>query len=118
MKLKEKNNCSIFLTAGYPELNSAVQIAVELEKSGVDMIELGIPFSDPLADGPVIQEASAVALKNGMNLSLLLEQVRIIKNSVSIPIVLMGYLNPIDQFGMENFLKIARDSGVDGLIYT
>jgi len=116
MKLKKENNCSIFLTAGYPKLDSTVKLAIELEKAGADLIELGIPFSDPMADGPVIQESSAIALKNGMTLPLLLEQVKEIKKVVSIPIVLMGYLNPVYQYGLEAFLKACSTIGVDGLI--
>jgi tryptophan synthase alpha chain len=93
-----------------------VLIAQQLEKSGADIIEIGIPFSDPIADGPVIQASNKVALDNGMTLPLLLEQVREIRNTVSIPIILMGYLNPVYQYGMDKFLADAKASGVDGLI--
>ncbi|MFT5819415.1 MAG: tryptophan synthase alpha chain [Crocinitomix sp.] len=116
MKLNKKNNCSIFLTAGYPHLNSAPQLVKELENAGVDFIELGIPFSDPLADGPVIQETSAIALNNGMTLDILFQQVVEIKETTSIPIVLMGYFNPIYTYGVEQFLKQCNALGVDGLI--
>jgi tryptophan synthase alpha chain len=91
-------------------------IAQCLEKAGVDIIEIGIPFSDPIADGPTIQESNKIALDNGMNLHLLLEQVREIRKSVSLPIILMGYLNPVLQFGFEKFVKEAVRVGVDGLI--
>lgn len=104
------------MTAGYPELDSTVDLAIELEKSGADLIEIGIPFSDPMADGPVIQESSAIALKNGMNLGILFDQVKEIKKQVKIPIVLMGYFNPIYQYGVEAFLEACQSFGVDGLI--
>jgi tryptophan synthase alpha chain len=91
-------------------------IAEELEKAGADMIEIGIPFSDPIADGPTIQQSNKVALENGMTVKLLLEQVKEIRKRVSIPIILMGYLNPVMQYGVEKFCKEASASGVDGLI--
>lgn len=116
MKLKAKNNCSIFVTAGYPELNSAVKIVPELEKAGVDLVELGIPFSDPLADGETIQEASAIALKNGMTLDILFEQLKEIKKQTRIPIVLMGYFNPILRYGVAHFLARCAEFELDGLI--
>ena len=116
MKLNKQNNCSIFLTAGYPQLNSAPKLAQELENAGVDFIELGIPFSDPLADGPVIQETSAIALNNGMTIEILFEQVAEIKMNSTLPIVLMGYFNPIYTYGVERFLKQCKALGVDGLI--
>src|SRR5688572_30293923 len=90
---KNKNILSVFYTAGFPNLNDTVSVAILLEKSGVDMIEIGIPFSDPIADGPTIQQSNKVALTNGMNVKLLLDQVKTIRESVSIPIILMGYLN-------------------------
>lgn len=110
------NLLSVFYTAGYPALGDTVRIAGALESAGVDMIEIGIPFSDPVADGPVIQESNHVALENGMNLHLLLDQVREIRKTVKVPIVLMGYLNPILQYGVENFCRDAAAAGVDGLI--
>ncbi len=116
MKLNKKNNCSIFLTAGYPQLNSAPKLVEELENAGIDFIELGIPFSDPLADGPVIQETSTIALNNGMTIDVLFEQVAEIKMNSALPIVLMGYFNPIYTYGVEKFLKQCKALGVDGLI--
>jgi tryptophan synthase alpha chain len=113
---KQKNILSIFLTAGFPELNSTPAIAKQLEEAGVDLIEIGIPFSDPVADGPTIQESNSVALKNGMTVKLLLNQIKEIRKNVSIPIILMGYLNPVMQYGFEKFCKEAAANGVDGLI--
>lgn len=115
---KEKSSgiLSIFFTAGYPQLDSAIEIATGLEAAGVDLIEIGIPFSDPVADGPVIQESNKVALQNGMNLKLLLQQAKAIRQQVSLPIILMGYINPILQYGVEKFCSDCQDAGVDGLI--
>jgi tryptophan synthase alpha chain len=113
---KKSNILSVFYTAGFPSLQDTVSIAQQLEKSGADIIEIGIPFSDPIADGPVIQASNKVALDNGMNLALLLEQVKELRKTVSLPIVLMGYLNPVYQYGIEKFLTDAKNSGVDGLI--
>lgn len=107
---------SVFYTAGYPALKDTVNIAVELEKAGVDMIEIGIPFSDPVADGPVIQASNKVALDNGMNLALLLSQLKEIRQMVRIPIILMGYVNPVMQYGFDRFCKEAVAAGADGLI--
>ena len=115
-KEKKKNVLSVFFTAGFPALNSAKGIAKTLEEAGVDMIEIGIPFSDPIADGPTIQESNKIALENGMSVKLLLEQVKEIRKEVSIPIILMGYLNPVLQYGVEKFCKEAAANGVDGLI--
>lgn len=113
---KKKNILSIFFTAGFPELNSTKVIAKALEKDGVDMIEIGIPFSDPIADGPTIQASNKIALDNGMSVKVFLEQVKEIRKEVSIPIILMGYLNPVLQYGVEKFCKEAAVIGVDGLI--
>jgi tryptophan synthase alpha chain len=115
-KAKRKNVLSVFYTAGFPSLHDTVLIAQQLEKSGVDLIEIGIPFSDPIADGPTIQQSNKVALGNGMTVKLLLEQVREIRKTVSLPIILMGYLNPVLQYGLEKFCTEASASGVDGLI--
>ncbi len=113
---KKSNILSVFYTAGFPKLNDTIAIAKELEMAGVDLIEIGIPFSDPIADGPVIQESNNVALANGMSVSLLLRQVEEIRHSVRLPIILMGYLNPIIQFGVEKFCAEASAAGVDGVI--
>ena len=116
-KLKEdKKLLSIYFTAGYPSLNDTVQIIQDLEKNGVDMIEIGLPFSDPLADGPTIQESSTQALKNGMTTELLFNQLKDIRKSVSIPLIVMGYLNPMLQYGVEAFCKKCHEIGIDGLI--
>nr|WP_321378841.1 tryptophan synthase subunit alpha [uncultured Bacteroides sp.] len=111
-----KGILSVYFTAGYPNLDDTVTIIRELEKKGVQMIEIGIPFSDPMADGPVIQNASTQALSNGMTLKLLFEQIRDIRHHVKIPLILMGYLNPIMQYGFESFCRKCVECGVDGMI--
>lgn len=117
LKLQEnKKILSIYFTAGYPNLNDTVSIIKELENSGVDMIEIGLPFSDPLADGPVIQESSTKAIANGMTTKLLFEQLASIRNEVQIPLIIMGYLNPMLQFGIEAFCAKCQEVGIDGLI--
>jgi tryptophan synthase alpha chain len=113
---KKSGILNVFYTAGFPQRDSTHVIARALEAAGVDMIEIGIPFSDPIADGPVIQESNKIALDNGMNVKLLLEQVKEIRESVKIPIILMGYLNPVMQYGIARFCKDAAACGVDGLI--
>ena len=116
-KLQEnKKLLSIYFTAGYPNLDDTVSIIQDLEKSGVDMIEIGLPFSDPLADGPTIQASSTQALKNGMTTTLLFKQLENIRETVSIPLLIMGYFNPILQYGVEAFCKKCQDIGIDGLI--
>ncbi|WP_418511353.1 tryptophan synthase subunit alpha [Corallibacter sp.] len=113
---EDKKLLSIYFTAGYPNLNDTVEIIQDLEKSGVDMIEIGLPFSDPLADGPTIQASSTQALKNGMTTEVLFKQLKDIRKSVSIPLIIMGYFNPILQFGVEAFCKKCNEIGIDGLI--
>ena len=113
---QNKKLLSIYFTAGYPKINDTVSIIHELEKSGVDMIEIGLPFSDPLADGPTIQASSTAALQNGMTTKLLFEQLRTIRESVTIPLLIMGYFNPILQFGVEAFCRKCAETGIDGLI--
>jgi tryptophan synthase alpha chain len=113
---KKQNLLSVYYTAGFPNLKDTIAIAIALEKAGADIIEIGVPFSDPIADGPVIQESNNIALQNGMTVKLLLEQVAEIRRVVELPIILMGYLNPIMQFGMEAFCRAASKAGVDGLI--
>ncbi|MFZ5939740.1 MAG: tryptophan synthase subunit alpha [Bacteroidota bacterium] len=107
---------SVYLTAGYPGPDDTVPLIQALADSGVDMIEVGMPFSDPLADGKVIQGSSQVALRNGMSVRRLFEQLAGIREHVSIPLVLMGYLNPVLQFGIKDFLSACRETGIDGLI--
>jgi tryptophan synthase alpha chain len=113
---KKKNILSIYFTAGYPKLNDTIEIICSLQKAGVDLVEVGFPFSDPMADGPVIQKSNQTALYNGMNLDVLFSQLEGIKGSVDIPIVLMGYLNPAYKYGMEKFCSRCSESGVSGLI--
>ena len=116
-KLKEnKKLLSIYFTAGYPKLDDTVTIIEQLENSGVDMIEIGLPFSDPLADGPTIQGSSEIALKNGMTTVKLFEQLKDIRKTVKIPLIIMGYFNPILQFGVEEFCKQCAEIGIDGFI--
>src|SRR5690606_26260076 len=116
-KLQEnKKLLSIYFTAGYPNLDDTVTIIQNLEKNGVDMIEIGLPFSDPLADGPTIQASSTQALKNGMTTEVLFNQLKDIRKTVSIPLIIMGYFNPILQYGVEAFCKKCQEVGIDGLI--
>lgn len=120
-KIEENNQASnkllsIYFTAGYPKLNDTVSIIESLEQSGVEMIEIGLPFSDPLADGPTIQESSTQALQNGMTSEILFEQLKNIRNKVEIPLIIMGYFNPIFQYGVEEFCKKCAETGIDGLI--
>ncbi|HKK82305.1 MAG TPA: tryptophan synthase subunit alpha [Prolixibacteraceae bacterium] len=113
---KKENLLTIYFTAGYPELNDTGAIIKELEASGADIIEVGMPFSDPVADGPTIQASSLQALNNGMGIKVLLEQLKAIKNEVNIPILLMGYINPIWKYGVEKFMADCEEAGVSGLI--
>ncbi|HEY9184518.1 MAG TPA: tryptophan synthase subunit alpha [Salegentibacter sp.] len=113
---QDKKLLSIYFTAGYPEPEDTISIIKDLEKSGVDFIEIGLPFSDPLADGPTIQESSGVALKNGMTTKRLFKQLEGIREEVEIPLIIMGYFNPILQFGVEEFCKKCAAVGIDGLI--
>lgn len=113
---KKNGILSVYFTAGYPQLNDTVTILKELQTKGIDMVEIGIPFSDPMADGPVIQEAATQALHNGMSLHLLFEQLEGIRKEVDIPLILMGYLNPVMQFGFEAFCRKCVEVGVDGMI--
>ncbi|MFT6934536.1 MAG: tryptophan synthase alpha chain [Maribacter sp.] len=116
-KLQEdKKLLSIYFTAGYPALNDTVKIIQDLENNGVDMIEIGLPFSDPLADGPTIQESSTTALKNGMTTEVLFNQLKDIRKTVRIPLIVMGYFNPMLQYGVEAFCKRCYDIGIDGII--
>lgn len=112
----KKKLLSIFTTAGFPHLESTIPVCKALESSGVDMIEIGFPFSDPLADGPTIQKSNTTALENGMNLKKLFEQLEELRPQIKIPVLLMGYLNPIIQFGFEAFCQKCNQVGIDGLI--
>jgi tryptophan synthase alpha chain len=116
-KLQEdKKLLSIYFTAGYPNLDDTVSIIQNLEKSGVDFIEIGLPFSDPLADGSTIQASSTQALKNGMTTEVLFNQLKNIRESVSIPLIIMGYFNPVLQYDVEAFCEKCNEIGIDGLI--
>lgn len=113
---KRNGILSVYFTAGFPSLNDTGGILRALQAGGIDMAEVGIPFSDPMADGPVIQEASTRALRNGMSLRLLFNQLEGIRNEIHIPLILMGYLNPIMQFGFESFCRRCTETGIDGMI--
>ena len=113
---KKEPILSIYFTAGYPNLNCTLEIAETLEKAGADFIEIGFPYSDPVADGPIIQHSSQKALEHGMNLNLLFSQLKELRSRVSIPVLLMGYVNPVLQFGMEKFCAACSEVGVDGVI--
>ncbi|MBC7615459.1 MAG: tryptophan synthase subunit alpha, partial [Pedobacter sp.] len=113
---KKKGLLSIYYTAGYPNLTDTLQIAEALEESGADFIEIGFPYSDPVADGPTIQASSKQALDNGMNLGILFEQLKDLRKTVTIPILLMGYVNVVLQYGVANFCKKCKDVGIDGCI--
>lgn len=111
-----KDILSIYFTAGYPKLDDTVSILQELQKAGVDFVEIGMPFSDPVADGPTIQHSSEVALANGMTVKLLFDQLKDIRKTISIPLVLMGYINPVLQYGIEAFCAKCGEIGIDGVI--
>ena len=113
---KNEKLLSLYFCAGAPTLDGTADVILTLQRRGISMIEVGIPFSDPMADGPVIQDAASLALKNGMTLSKLFAQLEAIKDQVQIPLLLMGYLNPIMQYGMEAFCQRCVDSGVSGMI--
>lgn len=113
---KKEQILSIYFTAGYPNLDDTVPMIQTLQKNGVDLIEIGMPFSDPVADGPVIQHSSLIALQNGMSIRKLFEQLKNIRQSVDIPLILMGYINPVLQYGVEAFCQKCSEIGIDGLI--
>lgn len=113
---KQKDILSIYFTAGFPHLDDTSKVIKELAVNGIDLIEVGIPFSDPMADGPTIQESGTIALNNGMTLKVLFVQLKDIRKDVTIPLIMMGYLNPIMQYGFENFCKQCKEIGIDGAI--
>lgn len=115
-KRKNRKVLNIYCTAGYPQPDSTVRIIRSLEENGADLVELGMPYSDPLADGPVIQESSSIAIANGMTIKKLFEQLKQLRKSSAIPVILMGYMNPVLQYGFEKFCADAAAVGVDGLI--
>jgi tryptophan synthase alpha chain len=115
---QQKNSriLNVYCTAGYPTLQSTVNIMRSLQKNGADLIELGMPYSDPLADGPVIQASSAKALQNGMTISTLFDQLKDFRKDITVPVILMGYLNPLLQYGFDRFCARAAEAGIDGII--
>lgn len=113
---KKNKVLNIYCTAGYPQLNSTVEVLHALQNNGADLIEIGMPYSDPLADGEIIQASSAVALQNGMTIEVLFQQLQNVRTGIELPIILMGYMNPILQFGIEKFCAKAKEVGVDGVI--
>lgn len=113
---KKARILNMYCTAGYPKLNSTLEVMKALQKSGTDIIELGMPYSDPLADGPVIQRSGAIALQNGMSIATLFKQLKEFRKEIWVPVILMGYLNPVLQYGFERFCSQAAESGIDGLI--
>ena len=114
--LKRDPVLTVYFTAGFPNLNSTIEVMKALQDHGADMIEIGMPFSDPLADGPVIQQSSKAALDNGMNIPVLFEQLKNMRDHIQLPVVLMGYMNPVMQFGIKKFCAAAKAVGVDGVI--
>lgn len=116
LQKKANNILNVYCTAGYPHLDSTTEVMKALHDNSADIIELGMPYSDPLADGPVIQQSSSVALANGMTIKKLFEQLKDFRKSISIPVVLMGYMNPVLQYGFEKFCSDAAAVGIDGLI--
>ena len=113
---KKDRVLSIYFTAGFPKLEDTIPVMEAIEAGGADIIEIGIPYSDPIADGPTIQDSNTIALDNGMSMKKLFEQLKGFRAKVHLPVVLMGYLNPIIQFGMEEFCQKCKEVGVDGLI--
>jgi len=113
---KKKDILNVYCTAGYPHLDDTLKVLSSLQKYGADMVEVGMPYSDPLADGPVIQQSSMTALQNGMTIQKLFEQLKDCRKDFHLPLILMGYLNPVMQFGIEKFCRQAKEAGVDGII--
>jgi tryptophan synthase alpha chain len=113
---KKKNILSIYFTAGFPQLNDTREILYALQKHGADLVEIGMPYSDPLADGPVIQHSNMVAIRNGITIRLLFEELQGCRNNFHLPLILMGYLNPVMQYGIEKFCIDAQHAGIDGII--
>ena len=113
---KKNNVLSVYFTAGYPKLEETLPILSALEKNGIDLAEVGIPFSDPMADGPVIQHSAGEALHNGMSLRKLFDQLKAVRPTIQMPLILMGYLNPVMQYGFERFCQSCVEVGIDGMI--
>ncbi|MEX6687352.1 tryptophan synthase subunit alpha [Danxiaibacter flavus] len=115
-KHKNSNVLNVYCTAGFPKLDSTLEVMRALQDNGADLIELGMPYSDPLADGPVIQASGSIALKNGMTIANLFKQLKDFRKEINVPVILMGYMNPVLQYGFERFCADAAAVGVDGLI--
>lgn len=113
---KKKNVLNVYCTAGYPQLHSTIDIMKALQENGADIIELGMPYSDPLSDGPIIQQSNMIALENGMSIPFLFKQLKNFRDTIQLPVILMGYMNPVLQFGMERFCEVAAATGIDGII--
>lgn len=113
---KQKNICNIYCTAGFPLQDSMHEVLLALQSNGADMVEVGIPYSDPIADGLVIQQSNTIALQNGMTIKKIFEQLQPVRADFHLPLLLMGYLNPVMQYGVENFCRMAKETGVDGVI--
>ena len=113
---KKKEILNVYCTAGFPQIDSTIKILNALQNNGADLVEIGMPYSDPLADGPVIQASSAIALSNGMTIEKLFEQLKDCRKDFHLPLILMGYLNPVMQYGIKKFCKQAKEVGVDGII--
>ncbi|MDB5222260.1 MAG: tryptophan synthase subunit alpha [Chitinophagaceae bacterium] len=113
---KKKDILNIYCTAGFPQLDNTLKVLSSLQKYGADMVEIGMPYSDPLADGPVIQQSSMIALQNGMTIQKLFEQLKDFRKKINVPVILMGYMNPVLQYGFERFCEQAAAVGIDGLI--
>ena len=113
---KKTKVLNVYCTAGYPQLDSTLKVMKALQDNGADLIELGMPYSDPLADGPVIQASGSKALENGMSIEVLFQQLKDFRKEIYVPVILMGYMNPVLQFGFEKFCQYCADAPIDGLI--
>ncbi|MEX1203540.1 MAG: tryptophan synthase subunit alpha [Ferruginibacter sp.] len=113
---KKKRILNMYCTAGFPKLHSTTEVLLALQESGADIIELGIPYSDPIADGQVIQQSNMIALENGISIATILTQLQVVKEQLTVPVILMGYLNPVMQYGLEKFCAAAANAGVSGII--
>ena len=113
---KNKNLLNVYCTAGFPKKESTTEVLFALQNNGVDMIEIGMPYSDPIADGPVIQQSNMTAIENGMTIQFLFEQLNSVKDSITVPLIMMGYLNPVMQYGLEKFCEDAASAGISGII--
>lgn len=115
-KTKQHHILNVYCTAGYPKPDSTIEVIKALEENGADLVEIGMPYSDPLADGPVIQHSSSIAIENGMTMTTLFEQLKDFRKQVTVPVILMGYMNPVLQYGLEKFCAAAEAAGIDGVI--